>query len=107
MKSIYKYQLKLKKSREIVDLREYKTEIKFAIQSAFNDTSIRVVVRKEYYKFYCDKEKVTRGILVKIGRGITRLCPQLCFFGYLYVPKDRNKRPILQLFRRAKLGGMN
>lgn len=107
MKSIYKYRLKLKKNRAIVDLREYKAEIKFAIQSAFNDTSIRVVVRKEYYKFYCDEEKVTRGILVKIGRGITRLCPQLCSFGYLYVPKDRNKRPILQLFRRAKLGGTN
>lgn len=107
MKSIYKYQLKLKKNREIVDLREYKAEIKFAIQSAFNDTSIRVVVRKEYYKFYCNEENVTRGILVKIGRGITRLCPQLCSFGYWYIPKDKNKRPILQLFRRAKLGGMN
>lgn len=107
MKSIYKYRLKLKKNRAIVDLREYKAEIQFAIQSAFNDTNIRVVVKKEYYKFYCDEEKVTRGILVKIGRGITRLCPQLCSFGYLYVPKDRNKRPILQLFRRAKLGGMN
>lgn len=107
MKSIYKYQLKLKKNRTIVDLREYKTEIKFAIQSAFSDTSIRVVVRKEYYKFYCNEEKVTRGVLVKIGRGITRLCPQLCSFGYLYIPKDKNKRPILQLFRRAKLGGIN
>lgn len=107
MSEIYKYELKLKRSREAIDLREYKAEIKFAIQSAFNDTSIRVVVRKEYYKFYCDEGKVTRGILVKIGRGITRLCPQLCFFGYLYIPKDRNKRPILQLFRRVKLGGTN
>lgn len=107
MTEIYKYELKLKRSRKAIDLREYKAEIKFAIQSAFNDTSIRVVVRKEYYKFYCDEEKVTRGVLVKIGRGITRLCPQLCSFGYLYVPKDRNKRPILQLFRRAKLGGTN
>ena len=107
MSEIYKYELKLKRSRETVDLRVYKAEIEFAIQSAFNDTSIRVVVRKEYYKFYCDEGKVTRGILVKIGRGITRLCPQLCSFVYLYIPKYRNKRPILQLFRRVKLGGTN
>ena len=63
MSEIYKYELKLKRSRETVDLRVYKAEIEFAIQSAFNDTSIRVVVRKEYYKFYCDEGKVTRGIL--------------------------------------------
>ena len=44
---------------------------------------------------------------MKIGRGITRLCPQLYSFGYLYIPKDKNKPPILQLFRRAELGGMN
>lgn len=107
MTKIYKYELKLKKSRENVDLREYKAEIKFAIQSAFNDTSIRVVVRKKYYKFYCDEERVNHGVLLKIGQGITRLCPELYSYGYLYTPKDKSNPPILQLFRRAKLGGIN
>ena len=40
MTEIYKYELKLKRSRKAIDLREYKAEIKFAIQSAFNDTNI-------------------------------------------------------------------
>ena len=36
MTEIYKYELKLKRSRKAIDLREYKAEIKFAIQSVFN-----------------------------------------------------------------------
>lgn len=103
----YRYQLKLKSSRECVDLREYKKEITSAVRIGLGNKNVKVAVRKEYYQFCYKKEKITRGILVKIGRGITRLCPQLCSFGYLYVPKDRNKRPILQLFRRAKLEGTN
>ena len=103
----YRYQLKLKSSRECVDLREYKGEITSAVRIGLGNKNVKVVVRKEYYQFCYEKEKVTHGVLVKIGRGTTRLCPQLYSFGYLYIPKDKNKPPILQLFRRAELGGMN
>ena len=103
----YRYQLKLKSSRECVDFREYKGEITSAVRIGLGNKNVKVAVRKEYYQFCYEKEKVTHGVLVKIGRGITRLCPQLYSFGYLYIPKDKNKPPILQLFRRAELGGMN
>ncbi|WP_307768848.1 hypothetical protein [uncultured Bacteroides sp.] len=88
-------------------MREYKGEITSAVRIGLGNKNVKVVVRKEYYQFCYEKEKVTHGVLVKIGRGITRLCPQLYSFGYLYIPKDKNKPPILQLFRRAELGGMN
>ena len=70
----YRYQLKLKSSRECVDLREYKGEITSAVRIGLGNKNVKVVVRKEYYQFCYEKEKVTHGVLVKIGRGITRLC---------------------------------
>lgn len=53
----YRYQLKLKSSRECVDLREYKGEITSAVRIGLGNKNVKVVVRKEYYQFCYEKEK--------------------------------------------------
>ena len=42
----YRYQLKLKSSRECVDLREYKGEITSAVRIGLGNKDVKVVVRK-------------------------------------------------------------
>lgn len=54
----YRYQLKLKSSRECVDLREYKGEITSAVRIGLGNKNVKVVVRKEYYQFCYEKENV-------------------------------------------------
>ena len=79
----YRYQLKLKSSRECVDLREYKKEITSAVRIGLGNKNVKVAVRKEYYQFCYKKEKITRVFFVKIGGLITRICPQFCSFVFL------------------------
>ena len=56
----YRYQLKLKSSRECVDLREYKGEITSAVRIGLGNKNVKVVVRKEYYQFCYERRKKYR-----------------------------------------------
>lgn len=54
----YRYQLKLKSSRECVDLREYKGEITSAVRIGLGNKNVKVVVRKEYYQSVMKRKKL-------------------------------------------------
>lgn len=95
----YRYELKLKKSREKVDLRRSADRIAAAVHHGVGGKKVHVKVAKDYYE-YMITDSVTRGELIKIGKNIAKSCSELHKYGYLYKPKIG--KPILQLFRRVK-----
>ena len=116
MKMKYQYELKLKKDREKLDLRDCAMMIEKAIREVLGDKVTRVVVHKDFYE-YCTTEELGRGKFVQIGRTISKYTFKIFYdYGYWYIPKDKNikyyifvwskdkkKKPIHQVFRRKKV----
>ncbi len=103
MKMKYQYELKLKKDREKLDLRDCAMMIEKAIREVLGDKVTRVVVHKDFYE-YCTTEELGRGKFVQIGRTISKYTFKIFYdYGYWYIPKDKKKKPIHQVFRRKKV----
>ena len=95
----YRYEMKLKKSRDCVDLRRYGNRITQAIRDGIGFGKVQVKVGETYYEYKMLRD-ITRGELIRIGKNIAKYCPELHKYGYLYKPKIG--KPILQLFRRVR-----
>lgn len=103
MKMKYQYELKLKKDREKLDLRDCAMMIEKAIREVLGDKVTRVVVHKDFYE-YCTTEELGRGKFVQIGRTISKYTFKIFYdYGHWYIPKDKKKKPIHQVFRRKKV----
>lgn len=96
-----RYSLNRTDYRDTVNLQEVSDGgIEKAVRAVLGD-GVAVNVECDYYEYYVP-HKPTRGQLISIGRTISFYCPKIRNYARIYVPKQKGRKPIRQIFKKVR-----